>query len=104
MGFLCFYGHKGAQSKKIFYADDGSGGRKLDGLLEWWKEEAYFLEATKTWLVVNALYNKILYHPYTHPIPNTLDFNIPTLHFPIATLHYAHHGMLLKFILFFKKY
>ena len=27
-----------ASLKKIFYADDGSGGGKLDGLLDWWKE------------------------------------------------------------------
>ena len=58
-------GSKGTQSKKIFYADDGSGGGKLDDLLEWWKDLkvngplfGYFPEATKTWLVVKPAYEE----------------------------------------------
>ena len=44
--------------KKLFYADDGSGGGKLDELAEWWKRLntegpplGYFPNAPKTWLI-----------------------------------------------------
>ena len=54
-----------ASLKKIFYADDGSGGGKLDGLLDWWKELkengplfGYFPEATKTWLLVKPAHEE----------------------------------------------
>jgi hypothetical protein len=48
-----------ANVKKIFYADDGSAGGKLDPLLKWWRDLkldgplfGYYPEPTKTWLVV----------------------------------------------------
>ena len=54
-----------SHSKKIFYADDGSGGGKLDPLLKWWNDLkmngplfGYYPEATKTWLVVKPAYEE----------------------------------------------
>ena len=48
-----------ANVKKIFYADDGSAGGKLDSLHEWWSDlkqtgplYGYYPEPTKSWLVV----------------------------------------------------
>jgi hypothetical protein len=45
--------------KRIFYADDGSGGNKLDALHKWWHHIneigpplGYFPKADKTWLIV----------------------------------------------------
>ena len=51
--------HKEGSIKKVFYADDGAGAGKLEGLLLWWKNLAangpligYFPNPKKTWLVV----------------------------------------------------
>ena len=45
--------------KRIFYADDGSAGCKLDGLYDWWQDInktgplfGYFPRADKTWAIV----------------------------------------------------
>ena len=47
------------ETKKIFYADDGSAGGKLDNLHDWWLDLqvtgpplGYFPKAAKSWLVV----------------------------------------------------
>ena len=52
-------------TKKIFYADDGSAGGKLVSLLDWWRDLkingplfGYYPEATKTWLVVKPAYEE----------------------------------------------
>ena len=47
------------KAKKLFYADDGSGGGKLIDILDWWRflqlngpALGFFPDASKTWLVV----------------------------------------------------
>ena len=51
------------KAKKIFYADDGSGGGKLADLRNWWDDLkmngplfGYYPEATKTWLITKPMY------------------------------------------------
>ena len=52
-------------AKKIFYADDGSGGGRLTELREWWDDLkrngplfGYYPEATKTWLIAKPAFEE----------------------------------------------
>ena len=52
--------------KKLFYVDDGSGGGKLEGLAEWWREPkedapilGYFPNPPMSWLITKPqFYNQ----------------------------------------------
>jgi hypothetical protein len=54
-----------SDTKKVFYADDGSGASKLDKLNDWWRELkivgpplGYDVNAGKTWLIVKPAHEE----------------------------------------------